>query len=168
VRDEPNQEVNMSSTDASSAAARETQGLGVDMALEVVTVPVSDADRAKAFYQRLGWRLDVDLPISDEVRNMQFTPPHSQCSVHVGKGVTSMEPGSLDRVILAVKDVDAARDDLIRRGIEVGEAYEQKPPGFESVEGTSYFRFASFKDPDGNGWLLQEIATRLPGREWED
>jgi catechol 2,3-dioxygenase-like lactoylglutathione lyase family enzyme len=164
----PTQEVHMANTDETTAAASETPSLGVDMALEVVTVPVSDADRAKAFYERLGWRLDADIPISDEVRNMQFTPPHSPCSVHVGKGVTSMAPGSLDRVILAVKDVDAARDDLIRRGIEVGEPYEQRPPGFESVEGTSYFRFAAFKDPDGNGWVLQEIKTRIPGREWED
>jgi catechol 2,3-dioxygenase-like lactoylglutathione lyase family enzyme len=161
-------EVNMADTEEVGAAATETPGLGVDMSLEVVTVPVSDADRAKAFYQQLGWRLDVDLVISDEVRNMQFTPPHSACSVHVGKGVTSMQPGSLDRVFLAVKDIDAAREDLVRRGIDVGEVYEQKPPGFESVEGTSYFRFASFKDPDGNGWLLQELTTRLPGREWEN
>jgi catechol 2,3-dioxygenase-like lactoylglutathione lyase family enzyme len=161
-------EVNMGSTEEAGAAATQTPGLGIDMALEVVTVPVSDADRAKAFYERLGWRLDIDLPISDDVRNMQFTPPHSPCSVHVGKGVTSMAPGSLDRVILAVQDVDAARDDLVRRGVEVGDVYEQKPPGFESVEGTSYFRFASFQDPDGNGWLLQEITTRLPGRGWDD
>jgi catechol 2,3-dioxygenase-like lactoylglutathione lyase family enzyme len=158
----------MGSTEEAVAAATDTPGLGMDMAIEVVTVPVSDVDRAKAFYERLGWRLDADIAISDEVHNMQFTPPHSPCSVHVGKGVTSMAPGSLDRVILAVQDVDAAREDLVRRGIEVGEAYEQKPPGFESVEGTSYFKFASFKDPDGNGWLLQEIKTRLPGRVWED
>jgi catechol 2,3-dioxygenase-like lactoylglutathione lyase family enzyme len=161
-------EVNMTSTEEAGAAATETPGLGVDMALEVLTVPVSDVDRAKAFYQRLGWRLDIDLAISDEVRNMQFTPPHSPCSVHVGKGLTPMEPGCLDRMILAVQDIDAAREDLVRRGVEIGEVYEQKPPGFESVEGTSYFRFASFKDPDGNGWLLQEVTTRLPGREWED
>jgi len=158
----------MASTEEAAASATETPGLGIDMALEVVTVPVSDADRAKAFYERIGWRLDADIPISDDVRNMQFTPPHSGCSVHVGKGVTSMKPGSLDRVILAVQDIDAARNDLVRRGVEIGEVYEQRPPGFESAEGTSYFRFASFKDPDGNGWLLQEISTRLPGREWDD
>jgi catechol 2,3-dioxygenase-like lactoylglutathione lyase family enzyme len=140
----------------------------MDMKLEVVTVPVSDVDRAKAFYEKLGWRMDADVPISEEIHNVQFTPPHSACSVHVGKGVTSMPPGSLDRVILAVEDINAAREDLISRGVEVSEVYEQKPPGFESVEGRSYFWFASFKDPDGNGWLLQEISERLPGREWED
>jgi catechol 2,3-dioxygenase-like lactoylglutathione lyase family enzyme len=140
----------------------------VDMKLEVVTVPVSDVDRAKSFYESLGWRLDIDLVISDDVRNVQFTPPHSECSIHVGKGLTPMEPGSLDRLILAVEDVDAARDELIGRGVEVSEVAENKPPGFESIEGRSYFAQATFSDPDGNGWVLQEITERLPGREWED
>jgi catechol 2,3-dioxygenase-like lactoylglutathione lyase family enzyme len=149
-------EVSMSST-----------ALGVDMNLEVVTVPVSDVDRAKAFYQSLGWRLDADIVAGDDFRVVQFTPPHSQCSIHFGKGLTTAEPGSLDRVILAAKDIDAARADLVSRGVDVGEVYETKPPGSD-VPGRSYFAYASFSDPDGNGWLLQEITTRLPGREWED
>jgi catechol 2,3-dioxygenase-like lactoylglutathione lyase family enzyme len=159
----------MSSTDAGSAPSVDTADLStIDMALEVVTVPVSDVDRAKRFYQSLGWRLDIDLAPNENVRSIQMTPPHSQCSIHFGKGITAAPPGSLDRVILAVKDIDAAREDLLRRGVDVSEVIEQKPPGFESVEGRSYFMFASFKDPDGNGWVLQEITTRLPGREWED
>jgi catechol 2,3-dioxygenase-like lactoylglutathione lyase family enzyme len=159
----------MSSTDVGSAASTDTPELStIDMALEVVTVPVSDVDRAKRFYESLGWRLDIDLAISEELRSIQMTPPHSPCSIHFGKGLTASEPGSLDRVFLAVKDIHAAREDLVRRGIDISEVYEQKPPGFESVEGTSYFLYASFKDPDGNGWQLQEITTRLPGREWED
>jgi len=162
-------EVHMASADVSGTTSMETPEVGtVDMKLEVVTVPVSDVDRARRFYQSLGWRMDADIAISDEVHNMQFTPPHSACSVHVGKGVTTMAPGSLDRLILAVEDVAAARDELISRGVDVGEVYEQRPPGFESVEGRSYFVFAAFSDPDGNGWLLQEITTRIPGREWED
>jgi catechol 2,3-dioxygenase-like lactoylglutathione lyase family enzyme len=141
----------------------------IDMALEVVTVPVSDVERAKRFYQSLGWRLDADIVVSDEIRQVQMTPPHSQCSIHLGKGFSSMEPGSLDRLFLAVKDIDAARADLISRGIDVSEVEEQpKPPGFPDLPGRSYFAYASFSDPDGNGWLLQEITTRLPGREWED
>ena len=140
----------------------------MDVKLEVVTVPVSDVDRAKSFYESLGWRLDIDLVVSDDVRTVQFTPPHSQCSIHVGKGLTPMEPGSLDRLMLVVDDVDTARDDLISRGVDVSEVIENKPPGFESVEGRSYFAQASFSDPDGNGWVLQEITDRLPGREWED
>ena len=140
----------------------------MDMKLEVVTVPVSDVDRAKSFYESLGWRLDIDLVVSDDVRTVQFTPPHSQCSIHVGKGLTPMAPGSLDRLMLAVGDVDAVRDDLIGRGVDVSEVVENKPPGFESIEGRSYFAQATFSDPDGNGWVLQEITDRLPGREWED
>ena len=143
-------------------------GIGVDMALEVVTVPVSDVDRAKSFYESLGWRMDLDLVISDDIRNIQFTPPHSPCSIHVGKGVTPMEPGSLERLILTVSDVDAAREDLIARGVDVSEVEEQRPPGLEDVPGRSYFAQASFSDPEGNGWVLQEVTDRLPGREWED
>ncbi len=157
----------MSSTDVSSAASTETAAVGaIDMALEVVTVPVSDVDRAKRFYQSLGWREDIDLDGGD-IRNVQFTPPHSQCSIHFGKGLTDMEPGSLDRVYLAVDDIDAARGDLISRGVDVSEVDESRPPGFDSP-GRSYFAVASFSDPDGNRWVLQEVTTRLPGREWED
>jgi catechol 2,3-dioxygenase-like lactoylglutathione lyase family enzyme len=141
--------------------------LGVDMKLEVITLPVSDVDRAKRFYESLGWRLDADIVAGDDFHVVQMTPPHSQCSIHFGKGLTASEPGSADRMILAVTDIDAAREDLISRGVDVGEVYESRPPGFDQ-EGRSYFAMASFKDPDGNGWLLQEITTRLPGREWED
>jgi catechol 2,3-dioxygenase-like lactoylglutathione lyase family enzyme len=157
------------STDVGSATSAHAEGLStIDMKLEVVTVPVSDVDRAKEFYERLGWRMDIDLVISDEIRQVQLTPPHSQCSIHIGKGFTAMEPGSLDRLFLAVDDVDAARQDLISRGIDVSEVEEQpKPPDFPG-EGRSYFAYASFSDPDGNSWLLQEITERLPGREWED
>jgi catechol 2,3-dioxygenase-like lactoylglutathione lyase family enzyme len=140
----------------------------MDMNLEVVTLPVSDVDRAKRFYERLGWRLDADLAGGDDFRALQFTPPHSQCSIHFGKRLTAAEPGSVDRLILAVKDIDSARDELISRGVDVSEVYERRPPGLESQEGRSYFAFAEFSDPDGNGWLLQEVTTRLPGREWED
>jgi catechol 2,3-dioxygenase-like lactoylglutathione lyase family enzyme len=142
-------------------------GLGVDMNLEVVTLPVSDVDRAKAFYESLGWRLDIDLVVSDDVRTVQFTPPHSQCSIQFGKGGTAAEPGSAAGLILVVTDIDAARKDLISRGVDVTEVQEARPPGFDSP-GRSYFARATFSDPDGNGWQLQEIATRLPGREWED
>jgi catechol 2,3-dioxygenase-like lactoylglutathione lyase family enzyme len=140
----------------------------VDMKLEVVTLPVSDVDRAKRFYESLGWRLDADLAGGDDFRALQFTPPHSQCSIHFGKGLTGAEPGSVDRLILAVEDIESAREDLISRGVDVSEVYERRPPGLEAQEGRSYFAFAEFSDPDGNGWLLQEITTRLPGREWED
>jgi catechol 2,3-dioxygenase-like lactoylglutathione lyase family enzyme len=160
------------STGESTGTSTEVPEVGtIDMALEVVTVPVSDVDRAKRFYQSLGWRLDIDLVISDDLRLVQMTPPHSQCSIHFGKGLypfTAMEPGSLDRLYLAVKDIDAAREDLVSRGVDVSEVEEQpKPPGFD-LPGRSYFAYASFSDPDGNGWLLQEITTRIPGRDWED
>ena len=157
----------MSSTAAETPTTAPEPGT-IHMNLEVVTLAVSDVDRAKRFYESLGWRLDADFSAGDEVRGVQFTPPHSQCSIHFGKGLTAAEPGSADRLILAVKDIDAARDDLISRGVDVGEVYESRPPGFESIEGRSYFTYASFSDPDGNGWLLQEVTTRLPGREWVD
>ena len=158
----------MSGTDVSSESTSPTQGaLGVDMNLEVVTLPVSDVDRAKSFYESIGWRLDIDLVVSDEIRTVQFTPPHSGCSVQLGKGGTTAEPGSAQGMILVVSDIDAARNDLISRGADVSEVQEARPPGFDSP-GRSYFARASFSDPDGNRWVLQEITTRLPGREWED
>ena len=123
------------------------------MKLEVVTVPVSDVDRAKSFYQSLGWRLDIDLVVSDDIRTVQFTPPHSECSIQLGKGRHAAEPGSAQGLILVVDDIDAARDDLISRGVDVSEVDESRPPGFESPEGRSYFATASFSDPDGNGWV---------------
>jgi catechol 2,3-dioxygenase-like lactoylglutathione lyase family enzyme len=160
------------STGESPGTSTEVPEVGtIDMALEVVTVPVSDVDRAKRFYQSLGWRLDADFAAGDDVRLVQMTPPHSQCSIHFGKGLypfTEMEPGALDRLMLAVNDIDAAREDLVSRGVDVSEVEEPpKPPGFD-LPGRSYFAYASFSDPDGNGWLLQEVTTRVPGREWED
>ncbi len=157
----------MASTDVSSPAEFPEAG-AADMNLEVVTLPVSDVDRAKSFYQSLGWRLDADIARGDEFRAVQLTPPHSSCSVAFGKGVTSGEPGSVQRLILVVTDIDAARADLASRGIEVSEVFHLaggRVPG-PDPEGRSYQTYASFSDPDGNGWLLQQINTRLPGREW--
>ncbi len=149
-------------------AAEASSDLGSDMNLEVVTLPVADVDRSKQFYLSIGWRLDIDLVISDQIRTVQFTPPHSGCSIQFGLGGrTTAEPGSAQSMILVVKDIDAARNDLINRGVEVSEVQEMKPPGFDAP-GRSYFARATFRDPDNNGWELQEITTRLPGREWEE
>jgi catechol 2,3-dioxygenase-like lactoylglutathione lyase family enzyme len=140
------------------------------MKLEVVTLPVSDVDRAKSFYESLGWRMDADIVRGDDFRVVQLTPPHSQCSISFGKGLTTAEPGTAQRLILAVDDIDTAREDLIGRGAEVSELFHLaggRVPG-PDPEGRSYQTYASFSDPDGNAWLLQEIKTRLPGREWED
>jgi catechol 2,3-dioxygenase-like lactoylglutathione lyase family enzyme len=158
----------MADTGVSSEPTSEVQrALGVDMNLEVVALPVADVDRAKAFYESIGWRLDIDLVISDEIRTVQFTPPHSACSIQFGKGRTTAAPGSAQGMILVVEDIDAARADLNGRGVDVDEVQEAKPPGFDSP-GRSYFARASFSDPDGNSWELQEITERLPGRTWED
>ena len=150
----------------------------IDMKLEVLVIPVSDVDRAKAFYEKLGFRLDIDYVASDDFRVLQFTPPNSETSIIFGKGVTSTKPGAFDQLVLAVDDVDAARDALIARGVEVSEVFHYAGGPFNNSvkdprvdgrdpEGRSYYSFASFQDPDGNGWLLQEITTRLPGREWK-
>jgi predicted enzyme related to lactoylglutathione lyase len=161
-------EVTMAGTDVSGGPTSGTESaLSVDMALEVVTLPVSDVDRAKSFYERLGWRFDIDLVVSDEMRTVQFTPPHSPCSIQFGKGGTAATPGSAAGMILVVKDIEAARDDLVSRGVDVSEVQVARPPGFDE-NARSYFARASFSDPDGNRWQLQEITTRLPGREWED
>ena len=158
----------MADTGVSSEPTSEVQrALGVDMNLEVVALPVADVDRAKAFYESIGWRLDIDLVISDEIRTVQFTPPHSACSIQFGKGRTTAAAGSAQGMILVVEDIDAARAYLIGRGVDVDEVQEAKPPGFDSP-GRSYFARASFSDPDGNSWELQEITERLPGRTWED
>ena len=149
----------MSTTQVSAESATGLNEPGtIDMKLEVVTLPVSDVDRAKAFYASMGWRLDVDLDGGEEFRAVQMTPPHSQCSIHFGRGLTTAEPGALDRLFLAVDDIEAARDDLVSRGVEVSEVYEQRPPGFESIEGRSYFMYASFNDPDGNALQLFEYT----------
>jgi catechol 2,3-dioxygenase-like lactoylglutathione lyase family enzyme len=139
----------------------------VDMKLEVITIPVSDVDRAKEFYGGLGWRLDADFSDGND-RAIQFTPPGSPCSIHLGKNA----PGPAQGIFLVVSDIEAARDDLIRRGVEVSEVFHfAKGPGpFGGVVGglapdhQSYGSYATFKDPDGNGWLLQEVTTRFPGR----
>ena len=149
----------------------------VDMKLEIALLGVSDVDRAKAFYQNLGWRLDIDVA-NGEFRGVQITPHNSEASIIFGKGITSAKPGSAHSLVLAVDDIDAARDDLIARGVDVSEVFhyaggplnnavENPRIGGRDPEGRSYFSFASFEDPDGNGWLLQEIQTRLPGREWK-
>ena len=149
----------------------------VDMKLEVVLLGVSDVDRAKAFYENLGWRLDIDVANGD-FRGVQMTPHNSEASIIFGKGITSAKPGSAHSLVLAVDDIDAARDDLIARGVDVSEVFhyaggpfnnavENPRVGGRDPQGRSYFSFASFEDPDGNGWLLQEIQTRLPGREWK-
>jgi catechol 2,3-dioxygenase-like lactoylglutathione lyase family enzyme len=142
----------------------------VDMRLEVVTVPVSDVDRAKDFYTGLGWRLDADIAAGDNFRVVQLTPPHSACSVAFGKGVTTGEPGSVHRLVPAVDDIEAARAALVDRRVEVSEVFHLaggRVPG-RDPQNRSYQTYAAFSDPDGNEWLLQEITSRLPGREWED
>ena len=142
----------------------------IDTKLEVVTVPVSDVDRAKRFYQSLGWRLDADIAVGDAFRVVQLTPPQSPCSVAFGKGLTTAEPGSAQRLLLVVYDIDAARADLLSRGAEVSEVFHLaggRVPG-PDPQRRSYQTYAAFSDPDGNAWLLQEIRTRLPGREWEN
>ena len=142
----------------------------MDVKLEVITIPVTDVDKAKSFYGSLGWRLDADIVRGPNFRVVQFTPPQSACSVAFGQGVTTGEPGSVQRLILAVHDIDAARADLLRRGAPVSEVFHLdggRVPG-PDPEGRSYQTYASFNDPDGNGWLVQEIRTRLPGRTWAD
>jgi catechol 2,3-dioxygenase-like lactoylglutathione lyase family enzyme len=150
----------------------------MNMKLEVVIVPVSDVDRAKAFYEKAGFRLDIDYVANESFRVLQFTPPNSEASIIFGKGVTSATPGSIDQLVLAVSDVDAARNDLISRGVAVSEVFHFAAGPFNysvknsrvagrDPEGRSYYSFASFADPDGNAWLLQEITARLPGREWK-
>ena len=158
----------MGSSDVTNAGLSDTvEPSTIDMALEVVQLPVSDIDRAKSFYQSLGWRFDIDLVVGD-LRTVQFTPPHSACSIQFGRGRTHAEPGSAQGTYLVVSDLDAAREDLVRRGVEVSEVSVQRPPGFDASAGRSYFATASFNDPDGNSWVLQEVTTRLPGREWSD
>src|SRR6059058_623159 len=150
----------------------------MDMKLEVIVVPVSDVDRAKAFYEKLGFRLDIDYAANEDFRVIQFTPPRSEASIIFGEGVTSAKSGSANILVLAVDDVDVARDDLIARGVKVSDVFhyaggpfnnavENPRVGGRDPQGRSYFSFASFEDPDGNRWLLQEITTRLPGREWK-
>jgi catechol 2,3-dioxygenase-like lactoylglutathione lyase family enzyme len=159
----------MSTTAIGSKDATADARVGqIDLKLEVVTIPVSDIDRAKDFYESLGWRLDADFKDGSE-RAIQFTPPGSQCSIHFAR---SGKPGSAQGLFLIVSDIEAARDDLVRRGVQVSEIFHfaKAPAPFGGrVSGVapghiSYGSYATFSDPDGNGWLLQEITTRLPGR----
>jgi catechol 2,3-dioxygenase-like lactoylglutathione lyase family enzyme len=134
---------------------------------EVTTLPVADVDRAKAFYERLGWRLDIDFNPTPDTRGVQFTPPGSQASIQFGQGTTTMT-GPLQGLLLVVEDIEYARDDLISRGVEVGEIWHNElgkgpVPGIDP-ERRSYASRASFADPDGNTWVLQEVTERLPGR----
>lgn len=148
----------------------------MDFKLEVVVLPVSDADRAKDFYVGLGWRLDADFPGENGFRVIQLTPPGSRCSIIFGSGLTTAAPGSADGMQLVVDDIQAARDELIAAGADVSEVFHDAGGVFHhggqqsrvaglAPEGKSYGSFASFADPDGNNWYLQQVTTRLPGRE---
>jgi len=171
----------MSGTQAHSETATGTSRTNqADLKLEIVVIPVSDVDRAKRFYSDLGWRLDGDFPGRDDFRVLQFTPPGSGCSIIFGKNVTAAAPGSARGLYLIVSDIEAARKELLGRGVKVSEVFHDagdvhagpdEPYLFGRVRVSgpdparrSYFSFASFSDPDGNGWLLQEVTTRLPGR----
>jgi len=141
----------------------------VDLKLEVVVIPVSDVDRAKRFYENLGWRVDADFPGANDWRVVQMTPPGSPCSIHFGKGLTTAVPGSAQNLYLVVSDIEAARRELNDRGANASTAFHFDGFGGPPVpgpapNGASYATFASFRDPDGNSFLLQEIKTRLPGR----
>jgi catechol 2,3-dioxygenase-like lactoylglutathione lyase family enzyme len=164
-------------TDVNSDASGAASVKNVDMKLEAVVIPVSDVDRAKDFYGKLGWRLDADLPFDNGFRVVQFTPPGSGSSIQFGTNITSAAAGSAQGLYLIVSDIEAARDELVARGVEVSEVFHPGTPGAQfqpddtsgrvtgpAPDHTSYGSFATFSDPDGNGWLLQEITMRLPGR----
>jgi catechol 2,3-dioxygenase-like lactoylglutathione lyase family enzyme len=148
----------------------------VDLKFEAVVIPVADVDRSKDFYERLGWRLDADLSFDNGFRVVQFTPPGSWCSVQFGTKVTPAAPGSASGLYLIVSDIDAAREELLTRGAAVSEVFHAGTPGAQFLsdgsgrvsgparDGASYSTFVTFMDPDGNGWLLQQITKRLPGR----
>jgi catechol 2,3-dioxygenase-like lactoylglutathione lyase family enzyme len=168
----------MSSTAVSNENATRIPTTGtVDLKLEVVVIPVSDVDRAKRFYGSLGWRLDADFAFDNGFRVVQFTPPGSGCSVQFGTNITSAAPGSAQGTYLIVSEIVAAREELAARGAEISEVFHPAAPGAQfrrdgtsgrvsgpAPDHASYGSFATFSDPDGNGWLLQEIKTRLPGR----
>ena len=168
----------MSSTEVRSEDATRDASVGrVDLKFEAVVIPVSDVDRAKAFYAQLGWRLDADFAFDNGFRVVQFTPPGSGCSVQFGTNITSAAPGSAKGLYLVVSDIEAARNELAAGGAEVGAVFHPGTPGAQfqpdgtsgrvsgrAPEQASYSSFATFSDPDGNGWLLQEVTTRLPGR----
>jgi catechol 2,3-dioxygenase-like lactoylglutathione lyase family enzyme len=160
------------SSDASATASVKNVGGN----LEALLIPVSDVDRAKEFYESLGWRLDADVAAGEDFRLIQFTPPGSGCSIQFGRNLTSATPGSAQGLYLIVSDVEAARDGLLARGVEPSDVFHEGKPGARfhpasdgrlsgrAADHSSYGSFASFSDPDGNGWLLQEVTTRLPGR----
>jgi catechol 2,3-dioxygenase-like lactoylglutathione lyase family enzyme len=171
----------MSTKDVSKDEGTKSKSVAdLDMKLEVVVIPVADVDRAKEFYSRLGWRLDADYDNNNDFRIIQFTPPGSACSIIFGKNVTAAAPGSAQGLYLIVADIAAARENLLRRGVKVSEVFHGAGDVYSGpdepylfgrirVKGpdpahSSYRSFASFRDPDGNGWLFQEITTRLPGR----
>ena len=165
----------MSSTDVRNQTSAEVPAPGVvDMNLEVIVLGVADVDKAKAFYANLGWRLDADVTRGEDFRLVQFTPPGSGCSVQFGINLTSAAPGSGQSPYLIVSDVEAARGGLVARGVDVSEVFHEGSPGARFHEATrvdgpspdrsSYGSYATFSDPDGNGWLFQEVTTRLPGR----
>jgi len=168
----------MSSTQVSNEQATQIPTAAtVDLKFEVVVIPVADVDRAKRFYGSFGWRLDADFAFDNGFRVVQFTPPGSGCSVQFGTNITSASPGSAQGLYLIVSDIEAARHELVARGAEISEVFHAGTPGAQfQPDGTtgrisgpgpdhaSYRSFATFSDPDGNSWLLQEIKTRLPGR----
>jgi catechol 2,3-dioxygenase-like lactoylglutathione lyase family enzyme len=168
-------ELTMSSAQTSNEHAALASSAGpVDTKLEVVVIPVSDVDRAKHFYEGLGWRLDADFATGEDYRIVQLTPPGSPCSILFGKGVTTAAPGSVQGLFLIVADVEAARAELLLHGVDASGVFHfgggihvvgttGRVPGADP-EGGSYRSWVSFSDPDGNGWLLQEIKARLPGR----
>jgi catechol 2,3-dioxygenase-like lactoylglutathione lyase family enzyme len=166
-----------SPSDIRTSNTEEATVVKVDLKLEAVVIPVSDVDRAKDFYARLGWRLDADFPFDNGFRIVQFTPPGSACSVQFGANITSAAPGSASGLYLIVSDIEAARGELAARGVPISAVFHAGTPGAQFHRGdaagqvsghatdhASYNSFATFSDPDGNGWLLQEVTTRLPGR----
>jgi catechol 2,3-dioxygenase-like lactoylglutathione lyase family enzyme len=170
-------EVTVSSAQTSNEYATQVATATVDLKLEVIVIPVSDVDRAKRFYASLGWRLDADFAFDNGFRVVQFTPPDSACSVQFGTNITSAAPGSAQGLYLVVSKIEAARDELVARGAGISEVFHAGAPGAQfQADGTSgrvsgrapghasYGSFATFNDPDGNGWLVQEITSRLPGR----
>ena len=168
----------MSTQVSSGSATRTTSDTAVPFRLEVIVIPVTDVDRARDFYVNLGWRMDGEIGRDDGYRLVQLTPPGSGCSIIFGNGVTAAKPGSFDGLLLVVDDIDAARSDLSSRGVEVSEVYHEAGGGLvggfhigdelresgRDPEGRSYGSYASFNDPDGNRFVLQEITERLPGR----
>ena len=157
------------STRGRNETSVDSQRARVDMKLEVVVIPVSNVDRAKQFYGGLGWRLDADFAVGDAFRVVQFTPLGSPCSIHFGTGITAAKPGSAQGLYLIVSDIEAARAALIGRDVNVSEVFHRASPGQPPLSGRdpqrrSYVSFATFSDPDGNSWLLQEVTVRLPGR----